>query len=103
MTSTRGSRRISILSASFTVWIMFITGTGSFSFAEPPRLVALLYEVPGELPVDFLEERFEVGRRRLLGDGDRLFERAIDLGDFRLFLRLGPLAARLEPGAETWH
>src|SRR5436309_1977208 len=86
MTTTRGSRRISTRRASFTAWIMFISGIGADSaYASGPRkssrlvrrllavlrdlggeLRGLLFEVPGHVGVDVFEHAAQRRLGRLL-------------------------------------
>src|SRR6188474_3367034 len=73
-TTTRLSRRISMRSASFTAWMMFIVGMaflvvvvrglGARLLHEP---VLLLAQVPGLLLEDVVEERLDGRRRQPLG------------------------------------
>src|SRR5688500_14233019 len=108
-TTTFGSRRISVLSASRTASMMFITGIGRRSSVPVGRLgavlaeqpVPLLAQVPRHLLVDLFEHRLERRRTELVGAGERLADLGVVLLDDRALELLAPQADLLEVAAEA--
>src|SRR6188768_3633979 len=123
MTTTRLSRRMAVRSASLTAITIFICGIANRSGAESPakvenrvrasrsmrgrraraaqQLRALLLQMPRRLLVHVVEDRFQRGRRRLLGDADSGAEALIDIRDQRLLGAIIPSFAALEILAQT--